>query len=41
MSVLHTESFIAFKAVNSTDDSFVQANTDLRNAVAANLRRAG
>lgn len=41
MTVLHTESFVAFEAVNSTDDTYTTANTNLRNAVAANLRRAG
>lgn len=41
MSVLSTESFIAFEAINSIDDTFVAANTTARNAVAANLRRAG
>lgn len=41
MSVLSTESFIAFAPVAGTDDTFTQANTDLRNSTAANLRRAG
>lgn len=41
MSILDTESFIAFQPVNSSDDTFTGANTTARNAVAANLRRRG
>lgn len=41
MSILSTESFIAFGAVASTDDTFVAANNEIRLAHAANLRRAG
>ena len=41
MSLLSTESFVAFGSVNSNDDSFTTDNTALRNAHAANLRRAG
>lgn len=40
MSLASTESFIAFEAI-AGDDSFITANTNTRNAVAANLRRAG
>lgn len=41
MSILSTESFVAFGSVNSNDDSYTTDNTALRNAHAANLRRAG
>lgn len=44
MSLLHTESFVAFKAINSTDDTWVSAtsvNSETKKAVALNLRRAG
>jgi hypothetical protein len=41
MSTLHTESFIAYQPVNSSDDTFTTGNTTARNAVAANLRRGG
>lgn len=40
MGLVYTESFIAFEPITG-DDSFVTANTNTRNAVAANLRRAG
>jgi hypothetical protein len=39
--LLSTESFIAFEAVNSTDDTNTTANNNQRSAVAANLARAG
>jgi hypothetical protein len=41
MSTLHTESFIAYQAVNSSDDTSTTGNDNARLAVAANLRRGG
>lgn len=41
MSILSTESFIAFGPVASNDDSDTTANNDARKNVAANLVRAG
>lgn len=41
MSILSTESFIAYAAVAGTDDTDTTANNDLRKAVAANLTRGG
>lgn len=41
MSVLHTESFIAFQPVVSSDDSNTTAVNNQRLAVAANIRRGG